>query len=165
MIFENLEYIFRSFKVNNVDKGCDLGKPDKDQGSLFREKQLGLVPHWVQRILLNQQCSHHLKVGPAPFQLFFVFFHNFLKLVMSGFFLNYPPPLPIFRVVVMCLMLKWLLQKNKYYVWNQIISLANRNQHPIISFANQNQWYKIIWTRQWFAGVINNQVFLRHSCL
>lgn len=95
MIFENLEYIFRSFKVNNVDKGCDLGKPDKDQGSLFREKPLGLAtppPHSVQRILLNQQRSHHLKVGPAPFQLFFVFFHNFLKLVMSGVFFKLTPP-------------------------------------------------------------------------
>lgn len=91
MIFENLEYIFRSFKVNNVDKGCELGKANKDQGSLFREKQLGLVSHSVQRILLNQQHSHHLKVGPAPFQLFFVFFHIFLKLVMSGFFFKLTP--------------------------------------------------------------------------
>lgn len=133
MIFENLEYILRSFKVNNVDKGCELGKPNKDQGSLFRKKQLGLVPHWVQRILLNQQCSHHLKVGPAPFQLFFVFFHNFLKLVMSGFFFKLtPPPLPIFRVVVMCLMLKcWIAKK-------QILCMESNNLFSQSKSASHN---------------------------
>lgn len=141
--FENLEYIFRSFKVNNVDRGCELGK--QRSGVVIQGKTTGLVPHWVQRILLNQQHSHHLKVGPAPFQLFFVFFHNFLKLVMSGFFFKLPPPFPFSELLSCAWCWSVELQKNKYYVWNQIISSANRNQHPIISFANQNQWYKIIY--------------------
>lgn len=162
--FENLEYIFRSFKVNNVDKGCELGK--QRSGVVIQGKTTGLVPHWVQRILLNQQRSHHLKVGPAPFQLFFVFFHNFLKLVMSGVFFKLTPPLPIFRVVVMCLMLKCWIAKEQILCMesNNLFSQSKSASHNLIC-QSKSMIQNHIWTRQWFAGVINNQVFLRHFCL
>lgn len=89
MIFENLEYIFRSFKVNNVDKGCDLGKPDKDQGSLFREKPLGLAtpPLFSTENTSESIAFTSFEGGSSPLPTLFCFLSQFFKACYEwGFF-------------------------------------------------------------------------------
>lgn len=107
MIFENLEYIFRSFKVNNVDKGCDLGKPDKDQGSLFREKPLGLAtpppPPFSTENTSESTAFTSFEGGSSPLPTLFCFLSQFFKACYEwGFFLINPPPHFPFSELLSC---------------------------------------------------------------